>query len=165
MKNVIRNLGILSTFAALLTISACSDSERQIHSRGFHLPNGDFELGKEIFVSFKCHECHTVYGVDLPDRSPSKTQAKPVEIGGKVRKIRSYGELVASIIDPDHVVSPAYLATLSEEERKEKSGRSPMPAVNEDMTVQQLVDLAAFLFTTYQKNEVELEYYDYLYFP
>ncbi|MEX2578764.1 MAG: c-type cytochrome [Verrucomicrobiales bacterium] len=157
---ILERIFIVTTVSGLLSLLGCSDSERQLHAKGFHLPNGDFELGKEVFVEFKCHQCHTVAGVSLPDREMS--DIPPVEIGGSVWRVRSYGELVTSIIDPDHVLAPNYLAAVPDAEREENSGRSPMPAPNDKMTVQQLVDLAAFLFTTYQKNEVEIEYYPFI---
>lgn len=151
---------VVMSLLGILALVSCSDNERQLHARGFHLPNGDFELGQEVFVEFKCHQCHTVAGVSLPELERAETP--PIKIGGSVRKIRSYGELVTSIIDPEHVISPAYQKTVPEGDSEQRNRPSPMPAPNEEMTVQQLVDLAAFLFTTYQKNEVEIEYYPFM---
>ena len=34
--------------------------------RGFRMPDGDPEKGKIAFTDLKCHECHTVKGVELP---------------------------------------------------------------------------------------------------
>ncbi len=71
-----------------------------------------------------------------------------VVLGGKVIRVKTYGELVTSIINPSHRISPQFAArsdpSLGEE--------SPMPAakLNQVMTVQQLVDLVAYLQPAYE---------------
>ena len=57
--------------------------------------------------------------------------------------MKSYGELVTAIIQPQHVVSPEYTAKLSEDQRK--GTVSPMPNYNGRMTVAQLTDIVTFL--------------------
>jgi len=143
---------------AVFVLIGCKNEERSTHARGFHLPNGDPDIGQELFVSMKCHLCHTVAGTELPDYKIPALQR--IEIGGKVQRVRSYGELVTSIISPEHVVSEKWLAVFSKEERKKGEVFSPMPVFNDQMTVQQLVDLAAFLFVAFEENDHHLyEYY------
>lgn len=115
--------------------------------RGFRLPDGDPERGKTAFVALDCHQCHRVVGVTLPE----PVSPPPVEftLGGEVRRVKSYGELVTAIIQPQHIVSPEYLAKLPTEQRKEAS--SPMPPANDRMTVTQLQDVVTFLHDHYQK--------------
>ena len=111
---------------------------------GFHLPDGDVEKGKAAFVALKCYSCHTVAGVEtLP---AAVTKHKPVAIGGEVARIKTYGELVTSVIDPSH--------RLSAQAKKdwEVDGKlSPMPNFNRDMTVEQMIDLVAFLQSRYSQ--------------
>ncbi len=159
MNGARRFAGILVlSWIALFVFGGCEQSERQMHSRGFHLPNRDPDVGQQLFVTMKCHLCHTVSGVELPDFD---IPALPkIEIGGKVNRVRSYGELVTSIISPEHVVSEQWLKILSEQEGGREDVFSPMPVFNDQMTVQQLADLAAFLYVAFEKNELDsFEYY------
>ena len=115
--------------------------------RGFRLPAGDIARGKAAFVEMNCHHCHSVVGVELP-----KTEA-PVavsyELGGVVRKVKSYGELVTAITQPQHIITPKYLAQV--EASKRNGLVSPMPDFNQRMTVSQLTDIVTFLHEQYQQ--------------
>jgi hypothetical protein len=75
--------------------------------------------------------------------------------------VKSYGELVTSIITPQHVISPQYLKMLSEEE-KAKGVESPMPVFNHDLSVKQLTDLVAFLHSRYRLIESSGDEYYYV---
>jgi mono/diheme cytochrome c family protein len=135
----------LVTGGALMVLACASSCERE--SRGLRLPEGDIERGKAAFVEMKCHHCHSVAGVELP-----KTDAPAAishELGGVVRRVKSYGELVTAIIRPQHIVSPEYLAKLPAAERADVV--SPMPDFNERLTVRQLTDIVTFLHARYQK--------------
>jgi len=144
--------------AGVLFLVACN-SENRKQAKGFHMPEGDVEVGKALFVELRCYRCHSVADVKLPDDDlPGLPQ---IELGGSVNRVKSYGDLVTSIINPDHVVSPKYLALLSKEEKK-KGAESPMPVFNEEMTVQQLIDLVAFLHSRYKLIEPDSEEYYYI---
>jgi hypothetical protein len=134
------------SFVAVLATCSCQDKQAQM-GKGFRLPEGDAELGKAAFVQLDCHQCHRVAGVTLPE----PLAPPPVEytLGGEVRRVKSYGELVTAIIQPQHIVSPEYLAKFPEEQRK--SIQSPMPPANDRMTVTQLSHVVTFLHSHYQK--------------
>lgn len=67
-----------------------------------------------------------------------------VQLGGKVVRVRSYGELVTAIIHPAEGLAEGYpLEAVSQE------GKSIMTDVNNVMTVQQMIDLVVFLQPTY----------------
>ncbi len=136
--------GILSLVVLLFSLGSCADRETQM-GRGFVLPAGDIERGQEAFQSLKCVLCHSVDGVDLPGTEPGKGHV----IGGEIQRVKSYGELVTAVINPNHDVSPTYLATLDEGRRREAA--SPMPPFNESMTVRQLIDIVTFLHSRYEK--------------
>lgn len=129
-------------------------------AEGFRLPVGDEEDGEFAFVQLKCNACHSVVGVDLP-KADYAPEGIHFVLGGEVRKVKTYGELVTAIIKPQHVVSEAYLATL-EKEKREKTKLTPMPNFNNTMTVQQLIDLVAFLHDQYQKTDPQYDEYPYL---
>lgn len=110
---------------------------------GFTLPPGDAERGKEAFVHFRCYDCHTVSGVDMPI-GEQRDQAV-VELGGDVERVRNYDDLVTAIINPSHRLAQGYSKTLVSQE-----GKSKMTVYNDVMTVSQLVDLVTFLQGTYK---------------
>jgi phage FluMu protein Com len=130
----------------VVLLSSCKDPAEKM-GKGFRLPDGKVELGKTAFLDLKCHQCHTVAGMTLPKHEAPSQIA--LELGGEVRKVKSYGELVTSIIQPQHVVAPEYLAKLEEDKRK--GVVSPMPDFNDRMTVTQLTNLVTFLHSTYQQ--------------
>lgn len=122
---------------------ATAGCEKSIKStRSFVLPAGDSAKGKVAFVALKCTQCHTVDGVDLPN--PTEPKEKTLALGGQVARLRTYGDLLTSIIHPGASLSDKL--TMDQWRKMEKS---PMRPVNETMTVQQLVDLVAFLQPRY----------------
>jgi len=124
--------------ATLLSLSSMGcDLERS--PRGFRLPDGNIDKGKETFVSLQCTSCHTVAGEDFP--APAHLN---IPLGGETPRIRTYGELVTSIINPSHIISARY----REELREVKE--SPMTNFNDTMTVAQMIDLVAFLQSRYR---------------
>lgn len=133
-----------------LCLNSCGDKKERIDAKknqGFRLPEGDKERGREAFIRLSCHQCHDVQGANLPE--PAEQSGVRYPLGGEVVKVKSYGELVTAIIQPQHVVSPDYLATIEESARE--GFISPMPEYNETMTVRQMTDLVVFLHAHYKK--------------
>ena len=120
----------------LLAASACENRE-------FVLPKGDIETGKAVFTELSCNSCHSIAG--QVEHAPLVEGAIHVELGGTVSRVKTYSDLVTSIINPSHKLSRG-LNTMT----VTRDGVSRMPIYNEIMTVQQLVDLSAFLETTYE---------------
>jgi hypothetical protein len=96
-------------------------------SRGFRLPEGDTEKGKEAFVVLQCQACHAIKDVQLPKATaPSEIN---VVLGGPVTKVKTYGELVTAVINPSHGIAPGF------DEGTLKPGEgSPMPDYTSKMT-------------------------------
>lgn len=113
--------------------------------RGFKLPPGDVDAGKAAFVELACNECHTVADIGIRADAEGTYELK---LGGSVSRVKTYGELVTSIINPSHKIARLYSSKPLEVE-----GKSAMRTYNSIMTVQQLVDLVTFLETQY-----DLEY-------
>lgn len=131
-----KTIKLLTIIVPVLILSACDNPKS---SRGFRLPDGDVIAGKDVFTTLECNTCHTVEGVDFPP--PVKFN---IHLGGESPRIKTYGELVTSVINPSHVISGKYRAEL-------KEGKiSPMPDFNRMMTVQQVIDLVAFLQPRYR---------------
>lgn len=130
--------------AGLLMLSLLPGCDSGLKSsRGFRLPDGDADKGKAAFVELKCYTCHQVEGVAA---LPAPT-AFNLTLGGETARVKTYGELVTSIINPSHVISEPYRRQLTD------AKLSPMPEFNRTMTVEQVIDLVAFLQPRYKLVE------------
>ena len=133
----------LLTAVILFGLIACDSGPRS--PVGFLLPEGDVEEGKAAFLELQCNACHTVDGVDLPPPVVIPTPSASVILGGQVYEIRTDGYLVTSIMNPSHKLARG----LNKEQITTSTGESKMPDYSEIMTVQQLIDLVAFLQSRY----------------
>lgn len=135
-----------SLLALLLGCLFCSCQDTGPQSpRGFALPEGDVERGREAFVDLKCHSCHEVEGLEEELPRPVARPLTEVKLGGLAMREPTDGELVTSIINPSHAMYPA-----GEEERITSGEESRMANYNEVITAQQLIDLVAFLHDRYE---------------
>jgi mono/diheme cytochrome c family protein len=135
--------GILAA-TAMLVVALLSGCERDYMSeRGFSLPEGDPIAGKETFLYMQCNECHIVKGMELP----RVALADPpfVELGGDVTRVKTYGDLVTSIINPSHKLAAGYPL-----DEVSIDGVSKMYVYNDFMTVQELIDIVMFLQPQYR---------------
>lgn len=127
------------TLIVFLTLACLTGCERDMMSeRGFALPEGDPIAGREAFIYMQCYQCHTIAG---DDTLPTLDDQEPyVELGGKVTRVKTYGELVTAIINPSHKLAEGYA-----EERVSEDGQSNMYNYNRYMTVQELIDIVMYL--------------------
>ena len=121
--------------------------------RGFRLPDGNVAKGQDAFVSLQCHTCHDVDGVELP--SPASPAPLLLTLGGEVNRVKTYGELVTSLINPTHRLSADFVGRWTESRGDVDGGGgagdlSPMSQFNHLMTVEQMIDLVAFLQSRYK---------------
>lgn len=72
-----------------------------------------------------------------------------MELGGEVTAMKTYGQLVTSVINPSHRISGQRL-TDEMLVRTDGTSRMEMYRYNEIMTVQELVDLVTFLQSEYK---------------
>jgi len=99
------------------------------------VPKGDPAKGREAFRKFECFACHEVKGEKFP---------APTEKGKVGPELSQMGPLhgadyfVESLIHPSRLIErgKGYAAA---------DGSSKMPSYNDSMTVQELIDLVAFL--------------------
>lgn len=133
-------------------ISACDMGPKS--AAGFRLPDGDAEVGKQLFVKLECNSCHTIAGLELP----LAAESGPVTftLGGPVPRVKNYGQLVSSVINPSHRVARHF-------SKDQEGEESLMRVYNETMTVQELIDLVAFLQAQYQVPIPQYTYYSYKY--
>lgn len=145
----------LAIFCALLLITGCGEKAAPVE--GFVLPKGDVTAGQAVFSDVGCRFCHSIADLELPPfHSP---QVLDIVLGGQVFKVQSYGELLTSIVNPEHKKLAKHLKQLPEDG---KALESPMPDFNDVMSVRQLIDLTEFLHSRYEKLE---RYRGYSYMP
>jgi sulfur-oxidizing protein SoxX len=131
-----------AALAAVAAIATCGCSGGRKGSSGFHLPDGDVEHGKAVFLAMNCQACHRVAGVDLPP--PVADPPVPVVLGGKVVEPRTDGQLVTAIVEPNHTLAPGYpLKSIK------AGGLSRMGEFGDALSVHELIDLVAFLQSRY----------------
>lgn len=134
-----------STIPTVLLVAslAAACGEPRKSPAGLRLPDGNAVAGERAFVDLKCHSCHRVDGVVLP--APVADPGVDVLLGGDVMRPRTDGELITAIINPSHRLAPGYPI-----EQVRLGDRSRMGDYGYAMTVQQLVDLVAFLHERYR---------------
>ena len=119
----------------------------QKESKGFVLPDGDINAGKQHFTSLYCTDCHSLK--DIAWTGATYGDYPNIQLGGDVTKLKTYGELVTSVINPSHKLSQRAIAT---DTLTTPAGASRMETrcYNDIMTVQQLVDIVAYLQSEYK---------------
>ena len=99
----------------------------------FTMPPGDIAEGRKTFVKFDCFSCHEVKGDKFPKPQGEAVGPELAQMGA-MHPLEYFAE---SVIHPSAEVSPKkYLAP---------DGTSKMPSFNEYMTVQELVNLSAYM--------------------
>ena len=93
----------------------------------------------KVILELNCVRCHAIAGkeADFTYDSPRDIH---VVLGGETIRVKTYGQLVASVIYPDHIILPKYRADYTD-----RDGNSEIPELTEEMTAKQLIDLVTFL--------------------
>lgn len=139
---------------SLVALFGC-DPDARMSEQGFRLPDGDAAAGRDVFLYMQCQQCHTVDGEEFP---AIPGQEPPyVALGGTTTRVKTYGQLVSSIINPSHELARAYAKNVVSED-----GESRMYNYNQHMTVQELVDLVMYLQPKY---DVIVPKYRYRIYP
>lgn len=110
----------------------------------FALPPGDHHAGRQVFADFECFKCHDVLGEDFPAPKAEQGDVGPALSGmGAVHPAEYFAE---TIIDPN--ASVAWRIKHHKSEKKGylgPDGTSKMPDYNDTMTIQQLIDVVAYM--------------------
>ena len=134
----------LVTVFALICLSGCARDDRR--QGDIYLPKGDAAKGEMHFASLGCVGCHSVVGAELPE--PAEAGPVRVLLGSRSGAVRTYGQLVTSIVNPSHRLSRRY-----RKDEVSHEGESLMTSFNDVLTVTQLTDLVAFLQKHYDQVE------------
>lgn len=101
----------------------------------FAWPKGDPVKGREVFQRLECYSCHEVRGERFPAPSDPGRVGPELSVMGRLQPPEYLAE---SIINPGAVVerNRGYASA---------DGSSKMPSYNESLTVQETIDLVAYL--------------------
>lgn len=100
----------------------------------FALPTGNADRGRDVFTKLECFACHEVKGQSFPGVRDGGT------IGPELSGMAAHHDaefFAEAIINPSAVIDRAAW--------RAADGTSKMPSFNDSITVQELVDLVAFL--------------------
>ena len=153
MKKLMSPLLVMAT---ALFLTACDSGPTG--SMGFTLPDGNVEQGKANYVKFRCNTCHV--NNEVPQLNNGDAATISVTLGGETTRIKTYGELVTSIINPSHRV-----ARRKSPDMADASGNSRMVNFNDIMTVTQLIDLVAFVQSNYTLSPYSTSKYPVYWVP
>jgi sulfur-oxidizing protein SoxX len=148
-----KTLICLTSIILLAVMAACSYGPDS--PKGFSLPEGDVSKGEKVFTQFQCQACHTLKG--YKDDSLIKEFDTPIPLGGSSSLVITYAQLVTSVINPSHKLAPRSQAI--QEKITNDDGSSKMRVFNDVMTVQQLIDLVAFLQPKYAVEPITYTHY------
>jgi sulfur-oxidizing protein SoxX len=147
---------VLIWFTSIILLSvlaACSYGPDS--PKGFSLPEGDMVKGEKVFMQYQCQSCHILEGYD--DDSLIKEFDTLVPLGGTSSLVKTYAQLVTSVINPSHKLAPRSRSI--EEKLTNDDGSSKMRVFNDVMTVQELIDLVAFLQPKYKVKPITYTHY------
>jgi mono/diheme cytochrome c family protein len=101
----------------------------------FAWPQGDAARGRQVFATFECYACHEVKGEEFPTPREAGKVGPELSVMGPLHEVDYF---VESVINPGAVIDrgKGYQAP---------DGSSKMPSFNDSMTVQELIDLVAYL--------------------
>ncbi len=113
------------------------DAHRTPEGWTFRLPEGDPKVGRRAFVDFECYKCHPVAGENFPKAEGTGDVGPDLSRMGPLHPAEYFAE---AILNPNAVLieGPGFLGP---------DGKSRMPSYTESMTLQQLIDLVAYLRT------------------
>jgi len=117
--------------AALVATGVGATASDAQHQHGtpegwkFGLPTGDPAKGREVFAKLECYKCHEVKGETFPSTADTENVGPELSAMAPLHDVEYFAE---SIVNPRKAVE-----------------KGKMPSFNDSMTVQELVDLVAYL--------------------
>jgi Cu/Ag efflux protein CusF len=124
------SLSYASKHTAKITPAAKQADTHHPKDWRFTMPKGNPAKGRAVFEKLECYYCHEVRGEQFP--SPTE-HAPELSKMGAMHPLEFFAE---SIIYPDAVVPKTY---------RNSEGKSPMTNFAEKMTVQELIDVSAYV--------------------
>jgi mono/diheme cytochrome c family protein len=101
----------------------------------FTWPKGDAGQGREVFEKLECYACHEVRGEKFPAPTEKDKVGPELSQMGPLHEAEYFAE---AIINPSAVIEKGKGYQASD-------GSSKMPSFSDSMTVEEAIDLVAFL--------------------
>ncbi len=126
-----RPAALALVLAALIATGVGATASDAQHQHGtpegwkFGLPTGDPAKGREVFAKLECYKCHEVKGETFPSTADTENVGPELSAMAPLHDAEYFAE---SIVNPRKAVE-----------------KGKMPSFNDSMTVQELVDLVAYL--------------------
>ena len=146
---------LLLSIILMLSLQACDPGPES--PVGFNLPKGDAVEGEKVFMKYQCLACHNLDGFAY--EMVNKEFEPPVLLGGTSIRVKTYADLVTSVINPSHRLAHNYPLALIQQD-----GVSKMLVFNDMMTVTELINLVTFLQPNYKIPNYKIPHYEYTYF-
>ena len=132
-REVYVGFAVCFLFASFSRINAAEVEMHHPKGWTFTMPKGDPVKGRTVFDKFSCYSCHEVRGEKFPPLDKGQAVGPELSQMGPMHPLEYFTE---STINPNVVGAKKYRGA---------DGKSKMPSFNEDMTVQELVDLSAYM--------------------
>lgn len=137
-----RDVVALATGVLVAAGALAASAQHQHHHRPappegwkFSWPAGDSMKGRDVFVKFECYKCHEVQGESFPGGRVADLVGPELSHMAGHHPPEFFAE---SIVNPNAVIDEGA-------DFKGPDGSSKMPSFNDSMTVQEVVDLVAYL--------------------
>ncbi len=104
----------------------------------FSWPAGNPPAGREVFVKLECYTCHEVKGETFPAPDPGPDPGKVGPELSAMAPLHPEEYFAEAIINPNAVVEEG-------KGYRAPDGKSKMPSYNDLVTVQEIMDLVAYL--------------------
>ncbi len=104
----------------------------------FSWPAGNAAAGQEVFVKLECYSCHEVKGERFPRPDPGRDPGKVGPELSAMAPLHASEYFAEGIINPGAVVEEGKGYRASD-------GKSKMPSFNDLVSVQEVIDLVAYL--------------------
>jgi cytochrome c2 len=101
----------------------------------FSWPSGDPVKGREVFVKLECYSCHEVKGETFPVPAEKDKVGPELSAMGPSHEVAYFAE---AIISPNAVIEKG-------RGYDGPDGKTKMPSYNDVATIQEIVDLVAYL--------------------
>jgi Cu/Ag efflux protein CusF len=143
-KEVCVGLAIVFLFASISRVNAADVDMHHPKGWTFTMPKGDSIKGRAVFDKFSCYSCHEVRGEKFPPLDKGQAVGPELSQMGPLHPLEYFTE---STINPHAVGAKKY---------RGPDGKSKMPSFNDDMTVQELIDLSAYMASLRPKGVPKL---------
>lgn len=127
-------LGALAVFTATVAV-AQAPKHGTPSGWKFTWPKGDAVKGRDAFAKFECYRCHEVKGEKFPAPTEKGKMGPELSQMGPLHEPEYFAE---AILNPNVVIEKG-------KGYQGPDGSSKMPSFSDSMTVQEAIDVVAFL--------------------